>query len=102
MTDNWHPLGPLLDKFGQRVVYDLALGLNARVSTVIEGDSWHWPLTNTMELMEIRDLMPNVPLPSGARDSIVWVPSPNGRYSTSHTWTTIRDPGPTVPWYYLF
>ena len=22
--DNWHPLGPLLDKFGNRVVYDVA------------------------------------------------------------------------------
>ena len=48
--DNWHPLGSLLDKFGQRVVYDATLSVNSRVSTVIEGDVWHWPLTNTLEL----------------------------------------------------
>ena len=99
--DNWHPLGPLLDKFGPRVVYDVALGLHARVSTVIEGDWWHWPLTNTLELMEIRDLMTTVPSPSDTSDSIIWVPSPNGKFSTSHTWATIRAPGHTIHWYYL-
>ena len=99
--DNWHPLGPLLDKFGQRVVYDAALNLHAKVSTIIDGETWHWPSTNTLELMEIRGEMLNVHLPSSASDTIVWIPSPNGRFSTPHTWATIRTPGPTIPWVWL-
>ena len=99
--NNWHPLGPLLNKFGQRVVYDAALSINARVSVIVEGDRWHWPLTNTMELMEIRDLMVNVPIPSGSSDTILWVPSPNGKFSTTYTWDAIRTPGPSVQWYSL-
>ena len=99
--DDWHPLGPLLDRYGQRVVYDAAISLNAKVSTIIDGQVWHWPMTNTLELMEIREQMQNVPLPSLTCDSIRWVPSPNGRYSTTHTWDSIRPPSPTVPWFYL-
>ena len=38
--DNWHPLGPFLDRFGPRVAYDAALSLNVRVSDVIVGESW--------------------------------------------------------------
>ena len=99
--DNWHPSGPLLDKFGPRVVYDAALSLNAKVSSIVVMDEWHWPLTNTLELMEIRGQMPLLPPPSSATDSIIWVPSPNGRYSTAHTWTSVRPPGPKVAWYHL-
>ena len=74
------PWAHCLDKFGQRVVYDAALSLTVRVLTIIDGQDWHWPLTNTLELMKIREQMHNVPPPSSAC-TICWVPSPNGRYS---------------------
>ena len=82
--DNWHPLGPLLDRFGPRVTYDAALNLNARVSDVINGGRWDWPIANTFELMEIREQMSNLPAPSTSNDTVIWLPSPNGRFSAAY------------------
>ena len=83
--DNWHPLGPFLEEFEPRVIYDSTLYLKSKVSDTIEGDEWKWPLTNTLELMEIREHMVHLSLPSSNNDKIVWVPSPNGKYSIIHT-----------------
>ena len=83
--DNWHPLGPLLEKFGHRVDYDSAIHLNSKVSMVIDRDEWRWPLTNTLELMEIRSHMPSLPFPSPNYDSTVWIPFPNGKFSNFYT-----------------
>ena len=57
--DNWHSLGPLVEKFGTRVIYDSALPRNSRVSTVILNNSWAWPvrpsrIANSGALMAIR------------------------------------------------
>ena len=54
---NNSPMEPLLEKFGQRVIYDSTSNLSSKVSAIIEGEEWNWPLTNTLELMEIRDHM---------------------------------------------
>ena len=96
--DNWHPLGPLLDKFGPRIVYDAALPLHARVRDIIDDGEWHWPRTNTIGLMEVRSGMSSVPSPSGTPDSVQWVPSPDGKFSTHHTWNYLRNQSPKVPW----
>ena len=65
--DNWHPLGPLFDKFGARIVYDSAIPLHAKVNVIIDGGEWHWPRTNTLELMEVRSGMHSLPPPSTSR-----------------------------------
>lgn len=33
--DHWHPYGPLIEKYGKRVVYDFGLALNVEVKEVI-------------------------------------------------------------------
>ena len=99
--DNWHPLGPLLDKFGPSIAYDAALSLNAKVSDVIHNDDWNWPQTNTLQLMTIRDNLHLLPSPSDTQDVIRWLPSPNGLFSLAHTWDQVRDHGPKVPWHRL-
>ena len=88
----------MLERFGSRVVYDSALSLTSKVSAIIDVEEWRWPLTNTWELMEIREQMVNLPLPFTNNDFIVWVPSPNRKFSTAWTWEYLRDPSPTIPW----
>ena len=84
--DNWHPLGPILEKFGNRIVYDSAIPLHAKVNVIIAGGEWHWPRTNTLELMEVRSQMHLVDSPSEALDTVCWIPSPSRKFSTHHTW----------------
>ena len=72
--DNWHPLGPLLENFGPRIVYDATLPLYAIVTDIIEGGEWHWPRTNTIELMEVQSGMCSVPSPSDTQDIVQWIP----------------------------
>jgi hypothetical protein len=38
--DNWHPLGPLHEKFGLRIIYDSQSTSKARVSYVIKNGEW--------------------------------------------------------------
>lgn len=33
--DNWHPTGPLLDKYAAKLIFDSGLGQNARVTQLI-------------------------------------------------------------------
>ena len=42
-----------------------------------------------------------LPLPHGSHDTVQWIPSPNGQFSTSHTWNHLRNPSPKVPWFRL-
>ena len=41
--DNWHPLGPLVVRFGRHIIYDSGLGPHATVADVIQGREWAWP-----------------------------------------------------------
>ena len=99
--DNWHPLGPLLVKFPPRVAYDAALPLDARVEEIIVNGEWLWPSANSPDLIEIRAHMHAVLSPRDTHDTVIWCPSPTGKYSFAHTWKHIRVPGPKVPWHRL-
>lgn len=52
--DNWHPLGPLADKFGDRVIYDIGMPKDTKVSSIIRNSKWALPITQTWEINEIR------------------------------------------------
>ncbi|KAK9275845.1 hypothetical protein L1049_023118 [Liquidambar formosana] len=56
--DNWHPLGPLLPRFGTGVIYDAAIPLDAKVSYIIVANAWNWPLSSTGELMILQSSIP--------------------------------------------
>ena len=97
--DNWHPLGPLLEKYGPRVVYDSGLDSHAKVKEVIQDSQWCWPPANSWQLMEIKnkvDVRPN-----SEEDRAWWQPSPNGCFSTSTAWDSIRSRKDEVEWYHL-
>ena len=92
--DNWHPLGPLLVKFAPRVAYDAALPLDAKVVDIIDNGVWQWPSANSPDLIEIRAHMHIVANPLGTYDTVIWSPSPNGKYNFAHTWEHLKEPAP--------
>ena len=99
--DNWHPKGPLLEKYGSRVIYDAALPKDAKVAMVIQDEDWSWPITNTLELMEIRRELTQLPKPSRSSDVVIWSPSPNGKFNLAHTWKHCFGNHNTVHWSHL-
>lgn len=56
--DNWHLHGPLLEKYGNRIVYDSRLNMEAKVKEIIKNGTWSWPSTNSIHLLEIKAFMP--------------------------------------------
>lgn len=51
--DAWHPLGPLLLKYSYRLVYVTASSPQAKLSSVISGDSWNWPMARSNDAVEV-------------------------------------------------
>lgn len=54
---NWHPLGPLYDRFGNRVIYDSRLLRNALVKNIIHHGSWKWLAYNSIHLIDIKNYL---------------------------------------------
>lgn len=40
--NNWHPLGPLFQRFGVRLRFILRSASHAKVTSVIDGTRWKW------------------------------------------------------------
>ncbi|XP_058217251.1 uncharacterized protein LOC131328308 [Rhododendron vialii] len=77
--DNWHPLGPLYDKFGESVVYTLGRSLSSKVSTIIQNEDWKWPHQRNRVTQSIMAHTPSDFKPDcGKEDSVVWLPHPQG------------------------
>ncbi|KAH7836205.1 hypothetical protein Vadar_033678 [Vaccinium darrowii] len=98
--DNWHPLGPLALKFGHRVIYDSGLTKVATVSAIIRNSRWCLPITQTLELNELRDAMSSAPSPNHElEDHHKWLLNSNGEFTISSLWDDIRVQYPKVPWH---
>ncbi|KAK2652910.1 hypothetical protein Ddye_012766 [Dipteronia dyeriana] len=97
--NSWHLDGPLLSKWSSRVVYDSGLPLNATINSIVLVDSWNWPAAMSIDLVEIKSRMPSYNPNSNIEDSIRWLPSPNGIYSTCSALASLRAPNPLVPWF---
>lgn len=77
--DNWHPLGPVMEKFGSHIVDDPGLSIQANVSDIIEEGHWKWPEVNSGDQIELKENVIISP-PSGD-NKVIWTPSSNGRFS---------------------
>lgn len=100
--DNWHPRGPLVATFGPRIAYDSGICKDATVSHIIHNSSWAFPVTQTIELNEIRrNLPPFIPSRLGEGDQVRWTLTPTGKFSISSLWDKLRNPFPRVVWYKL-
>ncbi|KAL7251523.1 hypothetical protein ACSBR1_013373 [Camellia fascicularis] len=77
--DNWHPLGSLWVRFGARVVYDTAFGMDAKVSRIVNNRSWSWPKRRRSFLQEMIEHTPLTFTPNSDNDTVIWVPSSDGK-----------------------
>ncbi|KAG5535897.1 hypothetical protein RHGRI_023618 [Rhododendron griersonianum] len=100
--DHWHNLGPLFQKFGDRVSFNLGRSLNAKVSSIIYHGGWRWPRLRNAAICEIianteGGLLPDI----SKEDEVVWTLTPNGCYSVKSAWMALRHRAPTVDWAHM-
>ncbi|KAL7224750.1 hypothetical protein ACSBR1_026103 [Camellia fascicularis] len=96
--DNWHPLGSLWARFGARVVYDTAFGMDAKVSRIINNRSWSWPRRRRSFLQELIEHTLLTFTPNSGNDTVIWVPSSDGKFSINSTWNWFRKSFTKVSW----
>ena len=57
--DYWLHIGPIHsyfgDRDGDRIIYDSGLPRYARVSDIIDGENWHWPIANSPDLIFLKN-----------------------------------------------
>ena len=93
-------MGPIISTFVDRVIYDSTLARHARVADIVQGSQWSWPISNSTELLALKDAIPKNMVPcSNRKDQISWTPSPSGVHTTKSTWEVIRRTRPKVPWW---
>lgn len=75
--DYWHPIGPLICKYGERKLVDSRLGRGAKVSTIVDGKDWKWPVSQSIDLLELQRATPvNLKPDNSRRDVLTWVDDP--------------------------
>ncbi|KAI8538315.1 hypothetical protein RHMOL_Rhmol09G0092900 [Rhododendron molle] len=100
--DNWHPLGPLIANLGARIAIDVGIPRDATVSHIIHNTSWAFPITQSLELNEVRRSLP--PLLSSRvneSDYVRWTLNANGKFSIASLWDKLRTFFPKVGWHRL-
>ncbi|KAL7254042.1 hypothetical protein ACSBR1_008397 [Camellia fascicularis] len=100
--DNWHPVGSIRDNFGDRIIYDSGLHEEAKVSSIVNGDSWNWPFPNSWEIRDLISLTPQTFKPrSSSNDIPVWTLTHDGKFSIHSAWIHWRVKHDKVAWYKL-
>lgn len=94
--DNWHPFGPLIERFGNRFIYASGIKRNAKVKAIIEDNRWKWPLTYYRKFRDIKVVMNDHLI--GGRDCIWWLPSPKGNFSIKSTLNELRSKEGEINW----
>ena len=85
-----------------RVIYDSALPRTAWVKDIISNNSWHWPISNSPDLLTLKEITHLLAPPATHRsDQILWSPTPSGSYSTSSAWEQFRERKSKVIWWDL-
>lgn len=93
------PWGPLALKFGPRASHDSGLPHDSLVSSILQGNQWVFPTTQTIELNEIRKSLPPLTVSGIASiDNIVWTLSSDLKFTISSLWDYMRSHYPTVSW----
>jgi hypothetical protein len=85
--DKWHPDGILYENNGHSIIYDSASKVDAKVASMIKGQSWCWPPASSEELVHIQSHLSLVNIV--AKDQPVWSISRRGVYNLTETWETI-------------
>ncbi|KAL2237581.1 UNVERIFIED_CONTAM: putative mitochondrial protein [Sesamum indicum] len=91
--DSWHQLGPLLPRFPRGPIL-LGLEDSTKLSSVIDGGQWHWPLITDLECLQITYTLPQI---HGGDDTIIWR-FPEGQPTTQALYRLFGPPEPKVGW----
>ena len=70
--DYWVSVGPLIQHYGDRILYDSAVQNNARVAEVIDDGRWNWPIANSADLLDIKNRCVNYHIDTTREDIISW------------------------------
>ncbi|XP_038978801.1 uncharacterized protein LOC120109124 [Phoenix dactylifera] len=99
---HWHPLGPLIEVFGKRFIYDSGLGQNAKVEAIIDGQEWHWPISRSPAWLELISSTPTSFRPDSRRpDVLQWIDAPKGSFSVRSVWESLHPRHSRVDWWKL-
>lgn len=91
--DNWHPLGQRAQKFGPRIIYDSGLTIDSTVSSILQGSQWAFPITQSIELNEVRSNLPNLLNSNSLSDDrYVWTLTASGQFTISSLWDRTHFP----------
>jgi hypothetical protein len=96
--DNWHPHSPLANSYGERFIYDSGMRNNARVNVLISNSEWRVLTTQSIGWHPIIEAIPSNPK-MGQKDEIVWLDSPNHRFSVKVAWEQLRFHNQVVEWH---
>ena len=97
--DFWNQLGPLLPRFGDRIIYDSSIHRNAHVAEVIGGGRWNWPIANSADLIAIKNSCGDYPLDDSREDTISWALTSSGVFTVTSAWNQIRPRKQVVDWH---
>lgn len=97
--DNWDPIGPLKEKFGDIIIYDSRISKHVKVRDIIENGDWKWPLANSLNLWEVKAMM--VDNPNGGNDVLRRTPNLLGKFTIRSTWNELRVKKREVTWAHI-
>ncbi|KAI8564441.1 hypothetical protein RHMOL_Rhmol03G0181800 [Rhododendron molle] len=98
--DNWHNLGPLYLKYGDRVAFNMGRSLTAKVSSIINNGEWHWPRRRNPVIAEIIHNTDASLIPAEANeDRVIWTLSSSESFTSKSAWSAIRTKAPEAPWH---
>ncbi|GAV92872.1 zf-RVT domain-containing protein, partial [Cephalotus follicularis] len=93
--DPWVLGDSIVNRFGERVIYDSGLPRNALISSVIREGRWEWPTTSS-DLLELNNITAAIPFRSG-RDKVHWMKR-GGTFSLQQAWMSLIPHSPVIPW----
>jgi hypothetical protein len=96
--DAWHPAGRLLDTYGFQIVYDFGIGIDAKLSAILQNGNWIWPPARSEVLVNIQSQLLGIAI--GEADVPMWK-SRMGVYSCLKTWNSLRTKVSEVPWWQI-
>ncbi|KAM7477845.1 hypothetical protein LguiA_026058 [Lonicera macranthoides] len=93
--DNWHGHGSLLNKYGNRLVYDAASSLNSKLSDYILNGRWNFPHPVSTDMVQVVQNLLELHT-SREEDIVEWVPPRNKMFTVAYAKEFIRTHGDRV------
>ncbi|XP_028105817.1 uncharacterized protein LOC114304869 [Camellia sinensis] len=83
-------------------MYDSCLNSETKVSEIIYGHSWKWPISNSWEIQELISFTPDCCTPNPSRcDQAIWKLTIDGQFSIHSAWNHWRNRFGKVDWHRL-